>query len=136
MEKSEIELVHLPTHCPLPCAAWQSMSLVPGCSILRFAQNNTKRVLLVMLSGAKHLWLLFLMSLEKLSEILRFAQNDIVRWLIDSGHSQGAFGRAHSSHKIFDCPMVFHTRRALNTAANVHSVWYDSRDRSSNILGV
>jgi hypothetical protein len=52
------------------------MSLVPGCSILRFAQNNTKRVLLVMLSGAKHLWLLFLMSLEKLSEILRFAQND------------------------------------------------------------
>jgi hypothetical protein len=33
--------------------------------ILRFAQNDTKRVLLVMLSGAKHLWLLFLLSLEK-----------------------------------------------------------------------
>ena len=46
-----------------------------GSSILRFAHNDTKRVLLVMLGGAKHLWLLFLMSLEKLSEILRFAQS-------------------------------------------------------------
>jgi hypothetical protein len=27
--ESEIELVHLPTHSPLPCAAWQSVSLVP-----------------------------------------------------------------------------------------------------------
>ena len=108
----------------------------PGCSILRFAQNDTKRVLLVMLSGAKHLWLLFLMSLEKLSEILRFAQNDIVRWLIDSCHSQVAFGRAHGSDEIFDGIVIFRTGSALDAAANVHSVWYDSRDRSSNILGV
>ena len=40
-KRSEIELVHLPTHSPLPYAAWQSVSLAPASSILRFAQNDS-----------------------------------------------------------------------------------------------
>jgi hypothetical protein len=44
--------------------------------------------------------------------------------------------RAHGSDEIFDGATIFHAGRALDAAANVHSVWYDSRNRSSNILGV
>jgi hypothetical protein len=36
-----------------------------------------------MLSGAKHLWLFPLRSIQSGSEILRFAQNDVLTCLVD-----------------------------------------------------
>jgi hypothetical protein len=43
---------------------------------------------------------------------------------------------SNGSHKIFDRAMIFHAWHALDTAANIHSVWSYRFDRTANILRV
>src|SRR4029077_15843683 len=45
-----------------------------------------------------------------------------------------AYHRAHGSDEIFDCVVVFHTRCAFNTAANIDGMRRHCLDRSTNIL--
>src|SRR5437879_3317345 len=45
-------------------------------------------------------------------------------------------GRSHSVDELFDRAMIFHAGRALNTAANIHSMWPNCCDRATDVLRV
>src|SRR5437870_7723101 len=45
-------------------------------------------------------------------------------------------GRSHSVDELFDRAMIFHAGRALNPAANIHSMWPNCCDRATDVLRV
>src|SRR5438445_12028259 len=45
-------------------------------------------------------------------------------------------GRSHSVDELFDRAMIFHAGRALNPAANIHSMWPNCCDRTTDVLRV
>jgi hypothetical protein len=46
------------------------------------------------------------------------------------------FRHSHTRDEFFDRAMIFHTRDALHTTANIDSVWRYRFDRAPNVLRI